>query len=304
MKRKTLSLICAAALLLTLALAGCSQVNTPQLANQLTFSLDGISEVTISYDEEEVTFFEGEGNDLVVKEYMTSDKKSYHAKVNEQSGSIKVSEGGKPIFKDNFSRYIEVYLPGSYQNELTVTTTNGNIDFSKVDLNLSALRVDSTSGAVQVGNATAKELHLSSTSGTLNLGNLEAETIRLETTSGNVSCEKLNGTVTYTSTSGNAEFLNAVGSGSYRADNSGKLQVTYTNVTGDLSLFNKNDSVDLILPSDLEFDFQATTKNGSISTSFQESIAINGDTTSGTVGAHPTVTVKVETKNGNIEVSQ
>lgn len=304
MKQKSILILCAVSFFVALTLAGCSNTKSPQLANELSFSLDGISDVTISYDEENMTFFEGEGNDLVIKEYMTTDKNSYHAKVQEQPQSIKVSEGGKPIFKDDFSRYIEVYLPSSFQNNLTVTTTNGNIDFSKVNLNLSALRVDSTSGTIQINNATAQKLHLSSTSGTLSLGNMKADTIRLETTSGNLTCDKLHGNVTYTSTSGNAEFKDVTGSGSYRADQSGQLKVTYTDVTGDLSLFNKNDSIDLTLPNDLEFNFQATTKNGSISTSFQGSIAMQGDTTSGTVGDTPSVTVSVETKNGSIEVSQ
>ena len=78
----------------------------------------------------------------------------------------------------------------------------------------------------------------------------------------------------------------------------------YTEVTGDLSFYNKNDSIHVTLPADLEFEFEATAKNGSISTTFQENVSIEGRTTSGTVGEHPTVTVKVETNNGNIEVEQ
>lgn len=303
MKTTTHFLLCGAILGLCL-LAGCASTAPQGAANELEFSLSGISQVTISYDEEPITFFAGDSDELIIKEYMTDNDKRYYAKVEEASGNIKISEGRKPIFKDNFSRYVEVYLPASYQNNLTVTTTNGDIDLSALDLDLSALRVDSTSGTVQVGCATAEKIHLSSTSGTINIDDITAESIRLETTSGNVICEKLSGNVTYTSTSGNAEFSDAIGFGSYRADNSGKLQVTYTDVTGDLSLFNKNDTIDLTLPANLSFEFQATTKNGSISTSFQGSITVNGDTTSGIVGNDPTAVVKVETKNGNIEVSQ
>ena len=119
-----------------------------------------------------------------------------------------------------------------------------------------------------------------------------------------MTCAELNGAVTYTSTSGDIDVKSAVGSGSYRANNSGNLKVAYTEVTGDLSFFNKNDDIELILPQDLEFEFEATTKNGSVSTSFQESISIDGRTTRGTVGSTPTVTVKTETNNGNIAVTQ
>lgn len=301
-KRKLAAYLAAAASLLTLT--GCSHRQSSQLANEITFSLNGISEVTISYDEENVTFYESESNELTVKEYMTENKSSYHAKVDQRSDGIKISEGGKPLFKDGFSRYIEVYLPASYHENLTVTTTNGNIDISEVELSLSSLRIDSTAGTVRLNHAQAQNIHLSSTSGALDVNSLNADMIRIDITSGCFSCEELNGNVTYTTTSGDADIKSAIGSGSYKANNSGELNIVYTEVTGDLSFFNKNDSIHVTLPSDLEFEFSATTKNGSVSTSFQECISVDGRTTRGTVGTHPAVTVQVETNNGDIEVIQ
>lgn len=287
-----------------IGLSGCGNEKSPQMANELQFSVEDISDLTISYDEEKVTFFESESDELIIREYMTANKKSYYAKVDQRDSSIKISEGGKPFFKSGFTRYIEVYLPASYEGSLTVTTTNGDIDLVEMELGLSTLRIDSTSGKVDLKGVEAKVIHLSSTKGTLKIGSLKADQIKLETTSGNTVCEKLEGDVTYISTSGNARIESAVGGGSYKANNSGKLDVTYLEVTDDLYLFNKNDDVHLTLPEDLAFEFQATTKNGSVSTNFQESIAVDGRTTKGTVGGQPDVTVEVETKNGNIEVIQ
>ncbi len=286
------------------ALTGCSHGQSAQLENEIIFSLDNVSEVTISYDEEKVTFYESENDKLVIKEYMTKNKNSYHAKVAQSDNSIKISEGGKPFFRDGFYRYIEVYLPASYNGNLTVTTTDGDIDISRLKLSLKALRIDSTAGTVRLNTVEAQSLYLSTTSGVLDVDNLNADTIRIATTSGNFSCEKLNGYIAYTTTRGNTDIKSAIGSGTYKANNSGKLNVIYTEVTGDLSFYNKNDSIHITLPADLEFKFEATTKNGSVSTTFQENISINGRTTSGTVGEHPTVTVKAETNNGNIEVEQ
>ena len=55
---------------------------------------------------------------------------------------------------------------------------------------------------------------------------------------------------------------------------------------------------------DDETKAQEMLKNGSVSTSFQGSISIDGRTTRGTVGNTPTATVKTETNNGNITVTQ
>lgn len=295
---------CLAAAVGVLALTGCSHGQPAQLVNEITFSLDNVSEVTISYDEENVTFYESGNDELVVKEYMTKNKNSYHARVDQSSDSIQISEGGKPIFKDGFYRYIEVYLPASYHENLAVTTTNGEIDISRLELSLHVLRIDSTAGTVQLNAVEAQSLYLSTTSGCLDADHLNADTIKIATTSGNFFCEKLDGNVAYTTTSGNMEIKAAVGSGTYKANNSGELNVGYTEVTGDLLFYNKNDSIHITLPPDLEFEFEATTKNGSVFTTFQEKNSIDGRTTSGTVGEHPTVTVKAETNNGNIEVEQ
>lgn len=286
------------------ALAGCTHSDVAESANELRFSLGDISEVSISYDEEAITFYEAEGNELVIKEYMSKNKKTYYADVKQDNNHIQISEGGKPFFNDGFTRYIEVYLPTSYSKNLTITTTDGAIDVSGVRLELSTLRIDSTKGNVQLSNASASNIYLSSTSGTLDLGRIKADNIRLETTSGNITCNKLMGEVAYTSTSGNLNVTSALGSGSYKISNSGKLEVLYTDVTGDLTFFNKNDNIDLTIPNDLEFKFKATSKNGSISTTFESDTKVDGRTTRGTIGDNPTVMIKTETNNGNIQVTQ
>ena len=235
---------------------------------------------------------------------MSNDKEKYYARVSQKKGSIQIREGKKPFFKGSFIRFVEVYLPPSYSSNIKVTTTDGNIDMSGVELKTETIRVDTTSGTLKMDKAAAEELFLSSTSGTLALGEISGGQIRIETTQGNVICEKIDGRVDYTSTSGDAEFRSASGSGTYTASNSGTLSVVYAGVTGDLTFYNKNDDVDLCLPEDLDFEFEAVTKNGRIETSFQEALLINGSAACGTVGSNPSVRIKAETKNGDIRVSR
>lgn len=304
MKKKNQYLISIAALSLLSLLTGCNVDKTAKPANEIHFSLDGIENLTISYDEEDILFTESEGDDLIIKEYMTENKKSYYAKVQQSKHNIQISEGKKPFFKSGFSRYIEVYLPASYQENLTITSTNGKLDLSETDLELSGLRKDCTSGSVSLKEVIASDVHISSTRGILEIGSITAENIRLETTSGKAVCDELEGNVSYISTSGDLKVKSARGSGSYTANNSGKLDVTYTEIAGNLSLYNKNDDIRLTLPKGLEFDFCAAAKNGSIATSFQEILTAQGKTVQGTVGKNPTASVEVQTKNGNIEVMQ
>lgn len=303
MKRKKQFAVCIAAAVGVLVFTGCSHRQSLRLANEIVLSLDDVSDVTISYDEETITFYPSENGDLTIKEYMTEDKSRYYAKV-ERRGGIKVREGGKPFFQDDFYRCIEVYLPASYRGNLTVTTTDGDIDLSGLEMFLNELRIDSTAGTVRINAVEAQDLYLSTTSGILDADCLSADTIRIAASGGNFFCGKLNGDVVYTTTSGSADIKSAVGSGDYRSDQSGDLRVIYTEVTGDLSFYNKNDDIYVKLPADLEFEFEAVTKNGSVSTSFPECVSDAGGTISGAVGGHPAVSVRVETNNGTIEVEQ
>lgn len=222
-----------------LILTGCSDHRSSAQVHELTFSLEGISEVILSYDEEPVTFYESETNDLVVKEYMTESRCSYYAKADHGDNYIAIREGRKPLFGNGFSRRVAVYLPAFYHESLTVTTTDGDIDLSALEMTLHTLRIDSTAGAVKISTAAAQTIHLSTTSGILEADRLEADTIQIATTRGSFSCRTLDGHVTYTTTSGNANIQSAIGSGIYEASHAEEVTYEKTNrsKTDPLSVF-------------------------------------------------------------------
>lgn len=284
--------------------SGCSVPQNSDKANEMRFSLQGITDVTISYDEEPIVFYQAEGDELVVKEYMTKNKSSYHARVKQSGDSINIREGGKPLIKSGFSRNIEVFLPASYSENLKITTTDGNIDLTETPLQLSELRIDTTKATVGINIVIARNVHLSTTSGKYNIGGIEADEILLDSTSGTITCNNLKGNVTYTSTSGNAEIKSAVGEGSYNTSNSGNLIVNYIEVTGDLYLYNKTGNINIEVPNELSFHFFATTNSGSVTTTFGQYLTIGEHTANGSIGENPTVWVRTETNSGNIEVKQ
>lgn len=274
-------------------LGGCG---SPAAAvNGVSLPLEGVREITISYDEEPVAFLPAEGAELVIRETMTVDRARYHARIEQSGGSIRVHEGGKPLFHTGFSRSVEVYLPESYCGGLTVTTSDGAIDLSGLPPVLEMLRVDSSSGTVAVDSAAAERLRFSTTGGKLRLGSLRAGQIVIETTDGEVDCDQAAGAVTYKTTHGGAVFHEIAGEGTFRAENDGLLQANFTEVTGDLTFYNQNGSIEVTIPADLEFWFAPETRNGALKTSFP---------VSGAVGERPAVTLSVETKNGEIEVKQ
>lgn len=286
-----------------LTLAACSD-GQKETVNEMTFSLEGITQVTLSYDEELITFRPGTGDQLVVREYMTENKPAYRAKVTEKGTTLQLQEGGKPLFHGTFARRVEVLLPEDYGEGLTVTTTEGAIDLTEVALRVDRLRLESTAGTVQVGQAEVEEGTLATTSGVLAAEDLTGEKLTLTTTSGQIRCDRLTGTVDCRATSGAIQVDQARGGGSYRMENGGTLAVTYREVTGDLTLYNKNDSLQLTLPAELAFSFQASTKNGTITTDFPVNLSDEGRMAKAVVGGSPKIIIRAETKNGGISVSR
>lgn len=161
-----------------LTLTGCSGHRIYQQVNAMTFPLEGVSEIIVSYAGETVTFYESDGDALTVKEYISESAPRYCAKVDQSRECIEIRQGAKPWFQDGFSRYIEVYLPASYHGDLTVKTTEGDIDLSGLALSLHTLRIHSDTGAVQLYTVEAHNIHLA-TGGVVDADGMEADTLRI-----------------------------------------------------------------------------------------------------------------------------
>lgn len=290
---------------------GCSvQINlthtkpSMDVANESKFSTDGITHLDVSYDSGDVSFSESDSADIVVKEYMTENKSRYYAKVEQHNGSIKITSGERPKSDHDFQRRIEVYLPASYDQTLTVTTTSGDIELLNAKLSLSALGAATSSGDIELKKeVSASDIDLSSTSGDLDLGNIKANQIKLESTSGDITCSKLEGHAKCASTSGDTEIEAASGSGSYQTT-SGELDVAYVKADGDLTLTSQSGDVSLTLPANLEFNFEGTTGSGTISAPFRKVDTGNRHIVKDVIGDNPSISVQVVTQSGDINVNQ
>ncbi|MHB8063434.1 MAG: hypothetical protein ACYDG2_12500, partial [Ruminiclostridium sp.] len=60
----------------------------------------------------------------------------------------------------------------------------------------------------------------------------------------------------------------------------------------------------ITLPNQLDFRFSATTKDGSIETSFDDQLSVTDNTAAGIIGMPSDVIIELETRNGDIRVSR
>ena len=142
------------------------------LENTLTFDMSKVEEVAIKYSSEDVVFYIGDTQELVLKEYM-----SYKPK--ERDFSTGYVEDGKVVIegkKNHFSLFHfgtkssreEIYLPKSYAGSVTVSTASGNIKSDEV-LNLSLFFADTASGDIRMNEIYASSIHAGTASGNINM---------------------------------------------------------------------------------------------------------------------------------------
>lgn len=302
MKRNLFSLVGMGFFLMGM-LSGCGKQEATALVNTLSFYTEDFKRLRLDYDAEDIHVLESDNAKVILKEYMNEDKKIYYARTSLHNGELLITEGERPR-RSGFKAYIEIYIPQDYTDSLSLHSTSGTIN-SEIALNLSGgLSVDTTSGIVEVSNTKASNMKATSTNGSLSLKNIEADEISIQTTNATTSMSQITGAISYQSKGGTLTASELSGSGSFHASGEGSIDISFANVTSNISAYSKNGTLSVMLPSGLDFKFSATTKEGSIDTSFADQLAITDNTSAGTVGASPEVTVELETRNGKIKVSR
>lgn len=280
-------------------LGGCSSTQGP--AQTKEFPLADVTSIQADYDGESITVKESSSDKITVVEYMDKNKKSYFASIELSGGVLTITEGARPIGNGVHS-YLEIYLPETYQSDLSLHTTDGQIS-SDLALTLNNLHADTTNGTIELSNLSADHISLASTGGTLSLKNSVTQTCEIVTTNADTYLDSLTGAITYKSKGGDLTLNDISGSGDFHITGDGNMSLSFLQVSGDLSAYAKNGKIMLVLPQDLNFAFSATTKNGNIQTPFSESLSFTENTAGGTIGNRADVKIGLETKNGDIEVN-
>lgn len=202
-------------LYLVTVLSGCS--GNAKLVITQTFEINDIEMISISYNSDNITFYESKGQQLILKEYMNQNNEKYYADIAKKVNSITIKTGSRPIISD-FQSYVEVYLPTSYNGNLSVDTDNGKIQ-TKETYKLSAVNAITENGAVTFENITAKTIDIQTNNGTVELNNTTAQS--------NISTDN-----------GKIRIGNASGSGNFDTS-SGKIEIEYSEVTGNINAQSK-----------------------------------------------------------------
>lgn len=259
------------------------------LRNTITLSGDQVEELELTYSSQNISFFTSDSEDIIIKEYLRSNREDAKATVSLNGGRAVIT-GGSGInfgmFRLNMGGWerIEVYLPDKLFQRVSVLVSSGNVTAQeKFVLKCRNLLLQTTSGNIRWE------------------GSIWAEETGFQVTSGNISLKDIEGVVNVEASSGNITLDRISGSGTLEAK-SGNIRVAAENITGDLSMEANSGNIKLALPKGLQFHFTANTSSGNIKTDFDNHLSYNekGNQAEGDVGENPTIQIDMRARSGNV----
>lgn len=260
------------------------------LARESSIPADDIRSLEIDYhmNSNEVFFYQGEGQEILVREYLNFTPKESQLSTLQQKDSLLLIKGTKrnffsfPLFNFGSSSgygYTEIYLPtglmenledlsvktlsGDVQSDIvleqkgsfSVSTTSGDLRFPEVEA--AQIHASTVSGSIWLDQARAETFQVSTTSGDIEFGTACGDNIRISSTSGDTALDRAEGSLTHSSTSGDLRL------GSLK----GNLESD--TVSGDITLGRAEGQMDLTTSSG---EIRLQEGNGSLS-----SQTISGD---------------------------
>lgn len=253
-----------------------------RLVNSIRLPLADVDSIDIDYISDSVRLRHGEGDELVINEYMNRDDPSLYAQVNQGVGNIEVRHGKRVGIFVLYSR-IEVLLPASWYGSLSLSTVSGRI-VSEDSWKLVSLNAKTVSGEVDLRSVVAGMVRASSTSGTLRLQFAEGE-MDLHTVSGAIRADAIRG------------------SGSF-ATTSGGIRVGFEQLNGNVKASTISGGVRLGIPMDANVELDAKSMTGNIHTAFNDTLSYSRrNRVHAFIGSEPYHYVRLNTTSGGIHIN-
>lgn len=256
-----------------------------------TSNLEGIKEIDVDVSSANIDVIKEETN--VFKAHLngkiaTSDNLQKPEMQSSQSGStlfIKVIDKPSISFGSfNSSLKLDVYIPTSYNGNVKLISSSGDINMN--DFKFNKLKCNLSSGVLTMNNMSAETFDYDSSSGSLKAEGLTTKTSSLNTSSGIIDITKFSGNLKSSSSSG-------------------AIKVQYAAFDNNIDIHSSSGKIEVKLPKTAQFYLDAATSSGGITCSFP--ITVNGnrrDHSLRGVVVSSKNTVRLDASSGDINVLQ
>lgn len=313
------------------------------LVNTTTYPVADIKDMDIAVGYDSINFYTSESDSIEIREYSNvQDGKNELAKISLNGNKLVIDKTDNITSLFDFrmgdrTSYIEIYAPASFyevaDKNFEISTISGEILFQNdIVLNTDKLKLETSSGDIEVSNLTSNSLEASTISGSVFASGIKSEKTNAQTASGDIQLQDIKGKLEATTISGSMDIIggndkiNLGTTSGYinlsKADGvvnvntiSGEVQITESKgganiesasgnvyyfcnaLTEDSDFSTISGSLNISIPENSNVEFDATTVSGYISTFFG-----NGEKEFKKKIGDGSVNLQAETVSGSINV--
>ncbi|MEG0286057.1 MAG: DUF4097 family beta strand repeat-containing protein [Vagococcus sp.] len=260
------------------------KTNEVEMINTERVDSKNIEQINLSYKSEDLRFFIGSEDEIVIEEYLGSEKDK--ATVRAQNGRLSIESGKNDKWRilPTLTNHVDIYLPKEYQKDLIIETNSGSVELAD-SFELNKVSIEQNSGDLKIKEIKADEMSFRTSSGSLKGDLLDSDNIKAASNSGSVKFGKI---------LGNADL----------ETKSGSIKTSFVSVSKNVQAVSKSGNVSIELPKNLSFDFQGETKSGSFLTDYEMSLSGPEEVVTASIGNGDKKIVKIKTNSGNIELTK
>jgi hypothetical protein len=230
-----------------------------KLVNSTQMALTGVKEIQFDLKDTIVNIQPGSSDVLEIDEYMTKSKTEYFVKQLRQGERLLITAGDKPLLR-NLHQRLEVRLPKSFNQTLTVGVKSGFINIDNIQQSLK-LNLVSGSGVIKLNNVDVSEITGKNISGSWKATHVSAQTFVATVKSGTVKLDDVTAQFNVDTTSGTIKATNMTGAGDFTVK-SGTIRLDMKELNGDLNLLGNSGTIKVVVPALQDFAFELQSKSG------------------------------------------
>lgn len=255
-----------------------------------SISLDNCKDINLNFPSNDIEIYKADDDKLRIIERSSLElKDSEKFTVSKDTNTININGGTSRInfFIFGFGSLgekIQVYIPVSYDKNLQIKSSSGDVSFDS-DMALDSILCTQSSGDFNIRSTiTSKKFTLKTSSGDIDIENLLAASYQINSTSGYINIKTLSG-------SGDV------------AASSGDIKINYNDISYYANISASSGDINLSIPSSLSFEFNGKCSSGEINSNFDMNYKNkNGNEAIAKVGDGPYKKISVKTNSGDIDI--
>ncbi|MBC5995887.1 hypothetical protein EAI30_00505 [Romboutsia ilealis] len=220
-----------------------------------TIDLNNINDINFNLDVDDITFMDSSDEKIKIVEKCNKElSENERLQIKHQNNKIDIYRNSKLNINrldKSFRRELIVYLPKSYNKNINVKLSVGDLDFTS-DLNLNTLKIYLTTGDIDIdNNIKCKSFILEGNTGDASINSLSSNEYGISFNTGNIEISSLSG----------KGYINTT---------TGDLRCNIFDITGNSDFSSSVGDITLNLKKEPNFKINASCDIGDIKTDFKE----------------------------------